>query len=1292
MITSKDLISYPWRRRPDVLASRFMSYLEKQKRKHPQKRISLSRAVLWTIKWPLLRLTFIETLFVFVRIFSAYVVKRLIDSYTDITIPTSESYKWAGALTACLVVAFHLEHHFNHLATYFPNHVQNALINLVFSKITRLSSDALGKLSSGRIINICTNGVNVFEQLGMFAANIFVGIFALIAGGALLWQYFGVSTLVGLGYLVFWYPWQELFIVLSLKERETTNRATANRLRTTSETLDAIRLLKMYTWEMKFKEKIGSLRKVELKMLKKSAITNAIIRGLSFSTQVCSSFLLFLTYALTGHTLTAGSVFSAYFVIGYLRLYSSYFFGLALNFLTDVRLLLKSIEQVLEAPEIGDVIFEKPQDPKNEAEFENFTAYWDTDSGPDLPQNKKSTIPVPPQINQNNHENAVLNNINLSIKKGSLNALVGAVGSGKTSLLMAFTGEMPKTFGSLRYQGNIAYCEQDPTIFAGTFRDNVLFGKPFDHDFYKTVIKACNLESDLKLFPNGDQSEIGERGNNLSGGQKARLALARAVYSQADIYLLDDPLSAVDPKVARSIYNNAIGKVLKGKTILLTTHQVDFARSCENIILMERGKVLGSGTYEQLKEQNIDVDKIFGNKQNKREEEHMEDVKVTEAKIAQDEKEDTDNQEGADDKQVKKDQYSVNVTWRTYGDLFKKMGGPWFFLFVTLVYISCEMANIGYGRMLGAWIAGTFPQWKCLAILGGLVGYDIFIYIVKYQLLGHALIRAAKKYHEIMLEKIIRATVYFFDTNPVGQILNRFSNDVGVLDKYIPLAFMDLSNISFVLASTVITVGIINPIILGPYAAVIFAIIVIVYLVFPSVKQTKLFELKSKGPLFSLMSATLSGLVIIRVYKQADVFQQKFKDFLHTTMKANISFVLCSRFMSFYVDMAYNIAAIGCVYIITAKSSGGGVSQGGLSAFALALVLSITGVLQHGLRQFSQLNISMSALARIQAYLDVPNEPPLEVTVDKELEEKGWPQKGDIELNKVFMKYRPEGDHVIKDLNLEVEAGKKIGCVGRTGAGKSTIIQLLYRMQEIDKSVEGGKDGFIKIDETNTQEVGLHLLRDNISLIPQSPFIFTGTIRLNVDPLGQFTDDEIWRALEDVRLKEHVERQPNGLDTHINTGSAVFSVGQKQLVCLARAILKHSNILIMDEATANMDYDTDNFIQKKIAERFDHATQFTIAHRLQTIADYDKVLVLDRGRRVEFDEPYRLLVKNIGDKELTNPDGYFSIMVQNTGPISSKKIFSITREAYFKRHENERNPNDFQNENEEEITLKKSEQ
>ena len=706
---------------------------------------------------------------------------------------------------------------------------------------------------------------------------------------------------------------------------------------------------------------------------------------------------------------------------------------------------------------------------------------------------------------------------------------------------------------------------------------------------------------------------------------------------------------------------------VQGKTILLTTHQVDFARGCENIILMENGKVLGSGTYEELKQQGVDVDKVFGNKNNRAVEE-QEEVKPVETKKPEEEKDDADNQEGADDKQVKKDQYAVNVTWRTYWGLMKEMGSPLFFVLVFICLLTCEFSNVGYGRMLGAWIAGTFDRWVCLTVLGCLVGYDIFIYIVKYEVLGLSLIRAAGNYHRKMLDKVIQSTVFFFDTNAIGQIISRFSNDVGILDKYIPLAVMDIINIVFAICSTIITVAIINPIILGPYAGVIIVILIIFKFCFPSVKQAKLYEMKSKGPLFGLLSATLSGLVIIRVYKQADVFQQKFKDYLHNTLKANVAFTVASRFMAFYVDFAYNICAIGCVFIITAKAQGGDVNQGGLAAFAIALVLSITGILQHGLRQFSQLNISMSAVARVQSYLEVPAEPPLNLPSDKQHKDTHWPQKGEIDFNRAYMKYRPDGDLVIKDLTLHVEPGQKIGCVGRTGAGKSTIIQLLYRMQELDRSAQGSQESFIKMDNVNTQQVGLHLLRDNISIIPQTPFIFTGTIRSNVDPLGQFTDEQIWASLEDVRLKHHVERQPMGLDTQIHGGTSVFSAGQKQLVCLARAILKKSNVLIMDEATANMDYDTDFFVQKKIEERFAKSTQFTIAHRLQTIANYDKVLVLDRGRRMEFDEPYKLLVKNIGDKEATNSEGHFAGMVYNTGPISSKKIFEIAYEAYFKRH------------------------
>jgi len=1248
-ISGKDLITFPWSRRADVLSDRFTNLLNKQKRENPKKKLNLSKAILWTVKWPLFKIIVLETLFIFVRILSAWIIKKLIDCYTDKNLAPM-AWKWAGILSACLLGAFHLEHHFNHLASVFPNHIQNALVNLIFEKITKLSTDALTKISSGKLLNLCTNGVNIFEQLGMYVANIFVGIFALIAGGALLWQYFGVFCLISIGYIVFWYPWQQLFIVLSLKERDRTNAASANRIRMTTETIEAIRLLKMYTWELNFKEKISALRNVEMNMLKTSSISNSLIRGLSFSTQVCSTFLMFMAYKVSGHTLEAGAVFSAYFVIGYLRLYASYMFGLALNFLTDARILIRNIEQVLETPEIGEIKFQPPTDQKNAIEFENFNANWNKE--------EKATSAT---------KSYTLTDVNLRIKKGSLNALVGAVGSGKTSLMMTLTGEMPETTGSLKYNGTIAIVEQEPTIFAGTFRENVCFGKPYEPEFYKKVVKACNLESDLKLFPQGDLSEIGEKGNNLSGGQKARLALCRAVYSQADIYLLDDPLSAVDPKVARSIYGNAIEKVLHGKTVLLTTHQVDFARSCENIVIMEDGRVLGSGTYEELKQQGVDVDKVFGNK-NSRAVEEQEEAKPVETKKPDEEKEDNDAQEGADDKQVKKDQYAVTVTWRNYLGLAKEMGGPFFFIVVLATLITCEMCNMGYGRMLGALISGTFEDWISYTILACFVGYDIFIYIAKYQVLGWGLIRAAERYHNKMLDRIIKGTVYFFDTNPIGQIISRFSNDVGILDKYIPLGIMDTINASVAISAILITAAIINPILIAPMAGAVIAIIILFWLIFPSVKQSKLYEIKSKGPLFGLLSATLSGIVAIRIYKQADVFQQKFKDLLNTTMKANSAFTHTSRFMAFYMDLVYNIAAIGCVFIVTAKAQGSSVEEGGLAAFALALILIINALFQFGLKQFSQLNISMAAVARVQAYLEAPNEPPLSRPSDKPLKDQQWPQKGEIDFNRVYMKYKPDGDHVIRDLSLHVEPGQKIGCVGRTGAGKSSIIQLLYRMQELDRTGEFSKESFIKMDNANTQEVGLHLLRDNISIIPQIPFIFTGTIRSNVDPLGQFNDDQIWAALEDVRLKHHVERQTLKLDTHIHGGTSVFSAGQKQLVCLARAILKKSNVLIMDEATANMDYDTDFFVQKKIEERFAKSTQFTIAHRLQTIANYDKVLVLDRGRKMEFDEPYKLLVKNIGDKEATNAEGHFAGMVYNTGPISSKKIFEIAHDAYFNRH------------------------
>jgi len=1274
-LSTEDMLTIPWSERPDVLSDKISHHLEDRKRNQPKKGINLMLAVIKATKWALFKVISIETIFVFVKVFSAWVLKKMIDAYLKPD-SSAEAYHWAVVITACLIVGFFAEHHWNFIAAYYPPFVQNALIDIIYGKMSRLSTYSLTKLSPGMLLNLSTNSLNFLDNYGVFLPTSVVAIAAIISAGAVLWQFFGHHCLVGLGYIVFWFPLQELAIVSSSKARDATNELTDNRIKLTSETLEGIRLLKMYTWEIHFKEKIAALRKQEMNLLTQGTVGQSISRAFSFGVQSCATFLTLLSYYYSGNSLSVGAVFAGYFLFGFLRLYPSYFFAGALVFINEAKNVFAGIEKVLETPELGEIHFENPRNSENAVEFENFTASWE--------KNQQGQKPV-------------LQDITLDLKKGSLNALVGIVGSSKTSFLMSFTGEMPETTGSLRYKGKIAYVEQEPTIFAGTFKENILFGKPYDEEHYQKVIKACHLLNDLKLFVNGDQSMIGEKGNNLSGGQKARLALARAVYANADIYLLDDPLSAVDPKVARGLYENAIEGVLKGKTIILVTHQVDFVKSCENIIVIENGKVLGTGTLEDLKRKNIDAEKIFGeglkNSKTQNDESHSElkhEPQLTNApslpepelsghastkKKSEVHKTTTvktplpvnTKLDVEDYDAINTEKYSGRVTLKTYVNFAKEMGGLKVIVLWVILFILSQFGFIAFGRFLGAWLAGTYPVWKIMTTLGSLVFFDILIYNCIFLTLGLSTLKAARKLHEKMLDRIINATVLFFDINPLGQVVSRFSSDMGIIDRFIPLGITDALNITSFFASIIITTGIIDPVLLAPLLSSVAVAFVIFWFVFPSVQETKLCEMREKDPVFSLFSATLSGGVIMRMFDQTDNFRRQFRDLLHKSTKGNYGFALTTRVAAFYSDMAYTLALIGCVYIITAHSSVGG-SKAVYAAFTLAMVLGLTGLFQYGLRQFSTMNITMSSVARIQEFCEAPLEPSLTRESDKQLKNQGWPKNGEINMHKVYMKYRPDADYVIRDLNIDVQHGEKIGCVGRTGAGKSTIVQLLYRMREIDRKGKGTSESMIKMDQVNTQELGLQLLRSNIAMIPQTPYLFSATIRANIDPLGIYTDEQVWNVLGDVRLRKHVENQPQKLNTIINNGSSVFSVGQKQLVCLARVALKPAPILIMDEATANMDHETDNFLQEKVMERFSNSTMFTIAHRLSTIASYDRVLVLSKGRKVEFDEPYKLLVKNIGDDYLTNTEGHFSIMVQNTGPISAKEIFKIAKNAYFEKH------------------------
>ena len=1290
----EDLLTVPWSTRPDVMSDHFTHHMQERKRKKPFTKLNLSLGILKTIKWPLVYITVVETLTAFVRVFSAWVTKRLVEAYLSGDGSGGDAYMWTGVLTACLVVGFFLDHHWDYASLLYSTLVQNALVDLVYGKVLKLSTHSLTQISAGRIINMATSNLSFLSSFGQFFPSLVVGIAALIAGGAVVWQSFGVYTLIGLCYLVAWYPLQIIGVLASTKDRTMTENLTNERVKTTSETIEAIRLLKMYTWEFKFKDKITGIRKKEMDFLKGASIGGAIGRACAFSIQDAGTFLMFLAYYYTDHVLNVNDVFASYFVFNYLRLFSSYFIGTAFMFLEEAHSVFGAIEKVLEAPEISDKKVERPMNRENAVEYNNFTGYWETNEYSEAFKDFTNDKSVKKDIKP------TLHNINLEIKKGSVNALVGTVGSGKTSFLMSFTGEMPKTSGSLRFEGNIAYVEQEPTIFGGTFKENVLFGKPYDAERYQQAVEACNLVNDLRLFSKGDDAEIVSGGLNLSGGQRARLAFARAVYADADIYLLDDPLSAVDPKVARSLYKNAIEGVLKGKTIVLVTHQVDFVKNCENIIVIEGGKVLGSGTLEELKANGVHPEKIFGDDDHNKHHHsqadisqaasldepelrvglssakhggnahqrhpHLESEAAETTRILNKNNDYIDwNNEAEDKTIISGERLSGRVTLKSYVDLIKEMGGWKTVILIVAVITASQMTSVAYARMLGAWIGGTFPAWKCCAILGGLVGFGIFIYNCVFLVLGLSTLNASKNYHKKMLDKVINAKVLFFDTNPVGQVINRFSKDIGVIDKHIPLGMTDVLNMAAFMIMILITTGIIYPILLIPTLAAVVVAGILIVMMYPSIEATKMYEGHAKDPAFSLFSETLSGIVIMRMYKQEENFKRRFRESMARGAKGNYSFMVVCKVVGFWADMAYHFATIGCLFILTSQTVAGNI-QPYLAAFSIALTLGLAGLIAFALVQFSGLNIAMASVVRVQEFCDIPSEPPQQLENDKN--KKGWPNQGKIDMNQVYMKYRPDTDFVIRGLNLNVKPGEKIGCVGRTGAGKSTIVQMLYRMREIDRKEKGNKDSYINLDDINIQSVGLKLLRANISMIPQTPYIFSETIRTNIDPLNQYTDEQIWSVLEDVRLKDHISKQSDGLNTKITGGSSVFSVGQKQLVCLARVVLKPAPVLIMDEATANMDHDTDNFLQEKIDQRFNKSTRFTIAHRLTTIANYDKVLVLSKGRRVEFDEPYKLLVKNIGDQELTNREGHFSIMVQNTGPISSKQIFEIAKNAYFEKH------------------------
>lgn len=790
------------------------------------------------------------------------------------------------------------------------------------------------------------------------------------------------------------------------------------------------------------------------------------------------------------------------------------------------------------------------------------------------------------------------------------------------------------------------------------------------------MIKACALKKDLQLLEDGDLTVIGDRGATLSGGQKARVNLARAVYQDADIYLLDDPLSAVDAEVGKHLFQLCICQALHEKITILVTHQLQYLKAASHILILKDGEMVQKGTYTEFLKSGVDFGSLL-----KKENEEAEPSTApgtptlrkrtfSEASIWSQQSSRPSLKDGAPEGQDAENTQAVQpeesrsegrIGFKAYKNYFSA-GASWFFIiFLVLLNMVGQVFYVLQDWWLSHWankqgalnntrnangnITETLDLSWYLGIYAGLTAVTVLFGIARSLLVFYILVNASQTLHNRMFESILKAPVLFFDRNPIGRILNRFSKDIGHMDDLLPLTFLDFIQTLLLVVSVIAVAAAVIPWILIPLVPLSVVFLVLRRYFLETSRDVKRLESTTRSPVFSHLSSSLQGLWTIRAYKAEERCQELFDAHQDLHSEAWFLFLTTSRWFAVRLDAICAIFVIVVAFgsLVLAKTLNAG--QVGL---ALSYALTLMGMFQWSVRQSAEVENMMISVERVIEYTDLEKEAPWEC---KKRPPPGWPHEGVIVFDNVNFTYSLDGPLVLKHLTALIKSREKVGIVGRTGAGKSSLISALFRLSE--------PEGKIWIDKILTTEIGLHDLRKKMSIIPQEPVLFTGTMRKNLDPFNEHTDEELWRALEEVQLKEAIEDLPGKMDTELAESGSNFSVGQRQLVCLARAILKNNRILIIDEATANVDPRTDELIQQKIREKFAQCTVLTIAHRLNTIIDSDKIMVLDSGRLKEYDEPYVLL---------QNPESLFYKMVQQLGKGEAAALTETAKQVYFRRN------------------------
>ncbi|XP_067123850.1 ATP-binding cassette sub-family C member 4-like [Centruroides vittatus] len=1129
--------------------------------------------------------------------------------------------------------------------------IKVALSTVIYRKAIRLSNSSLAKSNIGQMVTLLANDITKFYYNLFSMAYVIANPLIVIVTVAVLWQYFEWTILPGISVVFVYVTIQFLLGKLYSKLRLKTVKMGDERLNLLNEMIAGMRLIKMSTWEKPYASLVENTRKKEVRNVKASLYVRGISFALAYSSSKLFSCLTFLTFFFTGGQLTAQMVFVN--MILSVCIFRSIFstFSMAVTQFAEIFISLKRLQEFLLLREKDNgaitIEIEKQRLTSNGIWMKNITAAWNKNGDP------------------------TLKGISLNVKPGELLAVVGSVGSGKTSLLMSILREIPISSGELSVKGKIAYASQEAWLFYGTIRENILFGETFHEEKYRKILHITALEKDIKLFSKKDLTRVGEKGVIMSGGQKARINLARALYLDADIYILDDPLSAVDIPVASHIFEKCIMEYLSEKICILVTHHIHFLKFVNKILVLKEGNCEAIGDYNKIINSEINLGISA------KDESSMENEKEVSSKTFDDKELSICSVEKAaavDDAEKENERISKELKEKSFGlssyKAYVNAGAGFFFkMMIILMLVVSQAVLQGSDFWLSKWIKDetdyqenstgrNFSDSKAEDILE-IRQRNVYVYcalilasfvftVISVSLFYEMSIVASINLHKNMLRCIIRVPISFLDTNPIGKILNRFSKDIMSVDEMLSFVFQDVTRKSVNLLSMIVIQAIISPylLIFSSFISVVFYFIWTIHN--RVLKSLKHLEGKSRSPVFSHLSSSLYGITTIRAFKVENNFKNVFNNCQDKHTATWFLYVALNGWIAVWGHLIcfVNLVIIVVILNVVLTSDNAGSMVGLALTYATLILMSYPWLI----RQASELDYQMNSVSRILNYSKLKSEAAYESPPEKQLPAE-WPDKGEIDFDDVSLQYTKDKNTVLNNLTFHVNPGEKIGIVGRTGAGKSSLTACLFRMTE--------PTGKITIDGIVTKDIGLRDLRSKISIIPQDPVLFTGPLRRNIDPFNEYSEKMLWQVMEDVQLKEVIGKLPGGLDTNLTEGGRNFSVGQKQLICLSRAVLRKNKILVMDEASSNIDNVTDSLIQKIIREKFLTCTVLTVAHRPNTVIDSDRIMVLDTGRIQEFDHPYVLL---------KNTNGAFYNLVKNTGRMGMKELYRIAKSNYFKRN------------------------